>query len=317
MDKNFNNLDIVIVNYNSKDYLLRCLKSIFHSKETPPANIYIQNNSPEEKVESVISEFPKAKVTKSRMNLGFAKAVNLALDQGEAPYVVLLNPDTYIFDGFFQKAMDYMEENPDVAIVGPKIVDDDGQIQGSARRFPNPLTGLFGRNTFLSKIFPNNKITCSNILTKMSDGKTPMEVDWVSGACLVARRKAVEEVGYLDERFFMYWEDADWCRRMREKEWKVVYFPKATIAHHVGGSSSTRRIQSRIAFHKSCYKLFTKYNKSYLRFLNPFVMVALFIRLICAISLNGLSLWYRKIRTLLGKKDGSRVSIVNEEVYEE
>jgi GT2 family glycosyltransferase len=109
-----------------------------------------------------------------------------------------------------------------------------------------------------------------------------MEVDWVSGACMVIRRKAIKDVGLLDERFFMYWEDADWCRRMWEKGWKVVYFPQAAIYHHVGKSSDSRPLRSIYHFHKSAYRLHEKYTKFPLSLLNPLVLALLAIRGIIA-----------------------------------
>jgi len=151
------------------------------------------------------------------------------------------------------------------------IFDVDGAIQGSARAFPNPLTALFGRKSILSKIFPNNPITRENILTARSDGVTPMEVDWVSGACMLVRREAVNHVGPLDDKFFMYWEDADWCRRMWRKGWKVVYFPRSSVMHYVGVSSETNIFRSVLEFHKSIYRLFNKHANVPYSLLKPLV----------------------------------------------
>lgn len=171
-----------------------------------------------------------------------------------------------------------MKKNPSVGVIGPKIVDHDGSVQGSARSFPTPLTGLFGRSSFLTKLFPNNRFTRSNIITSLSDGKTPMEADWVSGACMVVRREAVNDAGLMDERFFMYWEDAAWCRNIRQKGWKVVYFPQASIVHFVGISSQKRPIRSLYEFHKSCFILFNKYANWPLIIIKPIAPLVLAIR---------------------------------------
>lgn len=292
-----NLLDIVIVNYNSTDYLLRCLRSIYNSLQELPAKIFVHDNASEDNVDRVTSMFPQVLLSKNRYNLGFAKAVNNALKQGAAPYVALLNPDTYVGDDFFRSALHYMGENPDVGILGPKILNNDGSVQGSARSFPTPLTALFGRNSFLTRIFPNNRITRANILTTSCDGKTPMEVDWVSGACLVVRREALKEVGLMDERFFMYWEDTDWCRRMWQKGWKVVYYPETCIVHYVGGSSEKNVFRSVLEFHKSCYRLFEKYVKSPLSFLKPLVFWGLIFRSLFVLA----SHLMRAVYNLLGK----------------
>jgi glycosyltransferase involved in cell wall biosynthesis len=164
-----------------------------------------------------------------------------------------------------------MEEHPAVGVLGPMIFDGDGAIQGSARAFPNLLTALFGRKSILSKIFPNNPITRENILTARSDGVTPMEVDWVSGACMLVRREAVNHVGPLDDKFFMYWEDADWCRRMWQKGWKVVYFPRSSVMHYVGVSSETNIFRSVFEFHRSIYRLFDKHANVPYSLLKPLV----------------------------------------------
>ena len=140
------------------------------------------------------------------------------------------------------------------------------------------------------------------MLTTKSDGRTPMEVDWVSGACILLRRQALNDVGYLDERFFIYWEDTDWCRRMWQKGWKVVYFPQTTVLHHLGGSTRKKPIRSIFEFHKSVYRLFTKYNKPSLRFLNPLVIGALSLRLTLLLFVNRMGMWFGKLQSLMRGK---------------
>ncbi len=278
MEKVLNLLDIIIVNYNSTDYLLSCLSSIYDALQELPAKIFVQDNASEDDVDRVNEMFPKVLLSKNSYNMGFSKAANNALKQSTAPYVVLLNPDTHVTHGFFECVLRYMEENPDVGIIGPKILNRDGSVQGSARSFPTPLTAFFGRNSLLTNWFPNNRITRQNMLTTGSDGVSPMGVDWVSGACMVVRKNAIEDVGLMDERFFMYWEDVDWCKRMRRSRWKVVYLPQATIVHYVGGSSDKLVIRSVFEFHKSCYRLFDKYTKFPLSVTSPLVFLGIALR---------------------------------------
>ena len=268
-------IDIIIVNYNSTDYLIKCLESVYESLEKLSANVFVQDNDSTDNVDRIRSLFPQVVLNKNKYNLGFSKGVNQALNKISAPYIVLFNPDTKVEKGFFESVVHFMEKNSDVGLLGPKIIDPDGSVQGSARSFPNLLTSIFGRKSPLTKLFPNNPITASNILTTQSDGKSPMSVDWVSGACMVIRRKALQEVGLLDERFFMYWEDTDWCRRMWEKNWKVIYYPRASIFHFVGVSSNTRPIQSIYHFHISCYRLYEKYIHWPLSILKPFAFLGL------------------------------------------
>jgi GT2 family glycosyltransferase/glycosyltransferase involved in cell wall biosynthesis len=294
-----NSIDIIIVNYNSTGCLLHCLKSVYDSLQEFPARVFVQDNSSEDDVDRVNLEFPQVILSKNSSNMGFSKAINNVLKQSDSPYVALLNPDTYVMGDFFEPILGYMEENPEVGIVGPQILDRDGSVQGSARAFPTPLTGLFGRSSLLTRFFPNNRLTRENILTTRSDGKTPMEVHWVSGACMVVRRKAVDDVGLMDERFFLYWEDADWCKRMRDKGWNVVYFPRASVVHYVGVSSTQAFVRSTVEFHKSSYRLFDKYCNSPLRFLRPLAIAGLSLRLCYALVFNGMHVLYARHKSVL------------------
>jgi len=261
MSKKIFSIDIVIVNYNSTDYLLRCLESIENNLNGLVANIIIYDNASVDNPERITNQFSDVSLIVNRFNIGFSAAVNRAFQKCFSPFVLLLNPDSIIKDGFFEPIIGFMERHHEVSVVGPKVMNEDGTIQGSARAFPTLLTGLFGRRSFLSRLFPNNRFTRGNIIKMSLNGGTPMEVDWVSGACMLIRRKAIEDVGGMDERFFMYWEDADWCRRMWQKGWKVVYFPLSTIVHFVGASSNTLPLKSTVEFHKSSYRIYKKYTK--------------------------------------------------------
>jgi GT2 family glycosyltransferase/glycosyltransferase involved in cell wall biosynthesis len=278
-------LDIIIVNYNSTDHLLECLKSLFENRRDIPVNIMVYDNaSKEDDVDRLKRAFPPIRLTKNDRNLGFAKAVNQGLREGSAPYILILNPDTLVRSQFITSAIKYMSAHPEIGILGPKILDHDGTVQGSARAFPNLLTAIFGRKSILSKIFPKNPITRENILTERSDGVTPMEVDWVSGACMLVRRDAVNRVGPLDDKFFMYWEDADWCRRMWQNGWKVIYFPRTSVMHYVGVSSETNIFRSVFEFHKSIYHLYEKHANRPYSFLKPIVFWGIIYRFLFVFS---------------------------------
>lgn len=271
-------VDVIIVNYNSTDYLITCLHSVQRALGDVTATIYVEDNDSRDNVERIRRLFPQVVLTRNPRNLGFAAAVNRALQRSSAPVVVLLNPDSVVLSGLFELSLDYLEAHPDVAIVGPRILDGDGAVQGSARSFPTFLTGFFGRKSLISRLFPNNRITSANVLTARSDGIHPMEVDWVSGACMVIRRAAIEAVGAFDERFFMYWEDADWCRRMWQRGWKVVYLPQPTVVHFVGVSSDQLMLRSTFAFHKSSFLLFDKYNRRLPWLVRPLILCGLLVR---------------------------------------
>ena len=294
-------VDMIIVNYNSASLVLNCLESVRDEIKKRFVLVHLQDNGPSDEIDSVKEAFPEVLLNKNKKNLGFARAANRALILGKSEYVVLLNPDTKVKGGFFVSSLQYMERNPEVGVLGPGIINPDGTVQGSARAFPGILTGLFGRNSPLSRLLPKNPITRANVVCLESDGVTPIEVDWVSGACMVVRRKAINEVGLLDPRFFMYWEDADWCRRMWKKGWKVVYLPSAKVTHFVGASSSSRPIRSLYEFHKSSYKLFNKYAGDPLKLLSPFAAFALAMRfgMVAAFGVrkkSGIIKWGKKRR---------------------
>lgn len=278
--------ELIIVNFNSTDYLAACLRSLYDTEQSDLIQVHIVDNCSNDNVDQIKRHFPDINLIKNDRNVGFGKAVNIALRKCQAPFVILLNPDTTITNGFFSKIFNFFESHKDIGILGPKIKDLDGGVQGSARSFPTPMTSLFGRNSPITKLFPKNSVTRKNILTIDNNGNRPFEVDWVSGACMVVRSSAIEEVGMIDERFFMYWEDTDWCKRMKDNHWKVVYFPGAEVMHVVGRSSNTMPLFSIFHFHKSCYLLFKKYARFPSNLLEPVAIVGLMFRCILAMIHN-------------------------------
>ena len=295
-----NQLDIVIVNYNSTNTLLKCLGSIFNTMGGVPLKVFVHDNNSHDNVDKILLKYPQVDLAKSKHNNGFAKGVNSLLEKGDAPYVMLLNPDTIVFKGLFEKSTNYMDGNPDVGIMGPRIVNGDGSTQGSARSFPALHTAFFGRASFLTKFFPNNRFSRANILTIESDGKTLIEPDWVSGACMVVRRKAIKDIGSMDERFFMYWEDADWCKRMWQAGWKVVYNPCLSVKHFVGGSSSNSIVRSVFLFHISTYKFFRKYNQKPFFLLNIFILCILSLRFCIVLLMHSVNFFIHSTKKVYG-----------------
>lgn len=289
-------LDIIIVNYNSTDYLLQCLESVFRGPNGGSVHVYIADNGSTDGVDRLRARFPEINLHINECNLGFARAVNQCIPKGDSSYLLLLNPDTIVGSGFWEPVIAFMERHPQVGALGPMIYDPDFKIQGSARSFPTPVTALFGRNTLLTRFFPNNRISCKNMLNSISDGRTPMRVDWLSGACLVVRRKAIESVGLLDPHFFMYWEDADWCTRMKQAGWDIVYYPLVSVRHFVGGSSERNVLHSVLAFHKSAYYFFNKYYPSPYGVLKPLVIMGLSVRLCFVLVVQGIRRWIEAFR---------------------
>ena len=275
MDKLF---DVIIVNYNSTEHTKHNVVALLESDGSDRLNITVIDNNSNEDVMILKQRFACIHLLRNKKNIGFGAAVNQAIINSKAPFVVLINPDAFIENDFFTKILACMQNNLSIGILGPKVLDYDGSVQGSARAFPNLLTAFFGRNSYLTKMFPNNAISRANILNLNHPKDRSIEVDWVSGACMVIRREALTQTGHLDERFFMYWEDADLCRRMWENGWQVIYYPKAVVHHQVGQSSRTHPYLTIMHFHKSAFKLFVKYSKGYQAFFCPFVASLLMIR---------------------------------------
>ncbi|MFZ2630068.1 MAG: glycosyltransferase family 2 protein [Desulfosalsimonadaceae bacterium] len=287
-------LDIIIVNYNSTDYLLRCLESVYRGLGGRTAGIHIADNGSTDNVERLLDRFPEIDLHINACNLGFARAVNQCIEKSGSPYLLILNPDTIIRGDFFDSVLAFMDTHQQVGVLGPKIYDHDLKVQGSARSFPTPVTALFGRNTMLTRCFPNNRISRKNILNTFSDGHTPMSVDWLSGACMFVRRQAVDAVGGLDNQFFMYWEDADWCIRLKKAGWDIIYYPAASVVHFVGGSSERNLLKAVLEFHKSAYYFFNKYYQSPFGVLKPLVIMGLSIRVCFVLAVHGIRRWVTK-----------------------
>jgi GT2 family glycosyltransferase len=227
-------------------------------------------------------------------NPGFAAGVNLAARDAAGRYLLLLNPDCIVDGDVAHLLASWLEAHPDVAVAGGLVREHDGSVQASARRFPNVTTGFAGRTSWLSRVWPSNVWTRRNLVAR-PDQREPIEVDWVSGACMMVRRDAFDEVGGMDEQFFLYWEDADLCFRLKRAGWRTIYHPAVGITHLTGRSSALVRKQSLIAFHRSAFRYFFKHGSPVSRALSPLVFLALYARL--GLKLAALELRPRTTRT--------------------
>ena len=224
----------VIVNYASWPLTVRCVESL---RETgcEDLEVVVVDNDRVEPPELP----PGTRLIRNPENLGFARASNRGIAATSGDLVVLINPDSLVDRGFIEKVATFFEENPTVGIAGPRVLDEDGELQLSARREISLVSGLLGRTSLLTRLFPKSSLVKSQF-PAVTSFDTPTNVDWVSGACMVLRRRAVERVGAFDERVFMYFEDADLCRRAREAGWSVFYLPHVEVVHEAGGSSRSR-----------------------------------------------------------------------------
>jgi hypothetical protein len=248
---------ILIVNFNGGEHLGTCLQSI--AEDASEAHVLVIDNASTDGSDRATKDAgDRVSLHRNTDNVGFARAVNQGLGLIRDPLVLLLNPDCRLQRGALPVLQAELSARPDCAVAGPRILDDDGGTQGSARGDPNLLTGLFGRSSLLTRIFPRSRAARRNVpLEAAVTGAPAREVDWVSGACMLVRRAALEEVNGFDERYFLYWEDADLCRRLRARGYTVRYVPTATVMHSVGRSSRSARALAIRAFHRSAYTYYT------------------------------------------------------------
>lgn len=264
-------LSVVIVSWNVKALLRKCLLSLAASEgwglwrsDAPPSaearrtlEVWVVDNaSSDGSREMLQQEFPDVGLVASTENLGFTRANNVGIERCRGRYIMLLNPDTEVAADALSVLVDYLDGTEDVGIVGPKILDSDGEVQPSRRRFPTFGTA-FVESTVLQQWFPRNRALARYYMWDKPDD-TLQDVDWLEGACLVARRAVIEDVGGLDERFFMYSEELDWCQRAKEAGWRVVYVPTARITHHGGKSSEQVAAAKHIHFQRSKIAYYTK-----------------------------------------------------------
>ena len=247
----------IIVNYNGGTELRRALQSIADELAAHTAwEVVVVDNASSDGSAAIVAEFaPTARLVPNQENVGFARGVNQGLRHVSAPLVLIMNPDCRLVPGAVAALRKQLEGHPTCAITGPCILDPDGSVQGSARGDPDMFTGLFGRTSVLRRVLPDLGVSRRNVVTDepRRAGKSSVKVDWLSGACMLARRDALEKVHGFDERYFLYWEDADLCRRLRAQGYHVRYVPGATAFYRVGHSSRRTRASAIRAFHRSAY----------------------------------------------------------------
>jgi hypothetical protein len=251
LDETLYEVSVIIVSYNVREFLRQCLLSLREALTSLAAELFVVDNaSTDGSGEMVRREFPEVQLIANRENLGFAAANNQALRQARGRLVVLLNPDTVVQENTLVAIRNFMDTHPDTGMVGCKILNPDGTLQLACRRsFPTPWVA-FTRLSGLSRLFPKSRWFGRYNLTYLPEDETA-EVEAISGSFMAVRRQALVQVGALDEDFFLYGEDLDWCFRMRQVGWKIYYYPGTQIIHFKGESARQSGLDNLRLFYQA------------------------------------------------------------------
>jgi GT2 family glycosyltransferase len=249
-------LSIIIVNFETPDYTIECIRSIIANPSGDEFEIIVIDNGSRDKSLGMIREaFPEVICIETGTNLGFSKANNLGIHNSHGDFILLLNSDTKITGDILQAMLDYLEFHPEIGILGPRQVDGEGNFTPSCDHFP----------TFFSEICRKivhyrlslNDYRLRDYMDEQHSNRSA--VDWVSGSCLMVRRSALLDAGLLDEQFFMYFEDIDFSRRVQKSGWKIEYFPSQTIVHYGGQSARLNILNVMVENRKSQLYFSRKY----------------------------------------------------------
>jgi GT2 family glycosyltransferase len=307
-------LSICIVTLNACDYLSNCLRSIYHqsahfqsegmdsglespSTQLPPAVlsklnfelIIVDNSSTDQTIQMLQADFPGARLIVNDTNTGFTRPINQALRMSSGQYKLVLNPDTIILPGALDELVEFMNFHPEVGICGPKVLNRDGSMQKACRRGVSRPWAAISYFTGLSRLFPKSKFFGGYLLNYLDEDATH-EVDGVSGSCMLIRREVIEQIGYFDERFFAYQEDADYCFQAKKAGWKILYLPQSQIVHYGGqGGSRVQPYRSIYEWHRSYYHYYRKnLARDYFFLFNWFYYCLMGLKLLFTLVANAL-----------------------------
>jgi len=269
-------VSIIIVSWNTRQITCECIGSICEqTSELKYEIIVIDNASTDNSAAMVKAEFPKVALIENSENRGFAAANNQGITIAKGRYVLLLNSDTIVLNNAIAKAVAFADAHPEAAVVGCKVLNPDETLQSTCFMFPSILN-MFLSTTYFYKLFPKSKFFGREQMTWWYRNDV-REVDVVTGCFMLVRREAIEQVGMMDEQFFIYAEETDWCYRFKQAGWKIVFTPDAQIIHFGGGSSKQKQSEMTLQLRQSIL-LFMKKHKSSSTHVLACLLVALFLR---------------------------------------
>lgn len=282
-------LTVCVVSWNAKDDLFSCLQSLRKASARPGmvTVVVADNDSRDGSPELVEADFPEVTLIRTGANLGFSGGNNVVLEKLETDYVLLLNSDATVEPNGLDALLDFADAHPDAGVIGPKVINPDGSIQYSCRRWPTFAAGMF-RNVYLGKLFPGNR-PASDYLMQDFDHNTVRDVDWLSGCAMLLRKDLLDKIGFLDDKtFFMYCEDMDICLRAHEVGTRVVYFPGTVVTHAIGKSSDRTADRMIWEHSRSMWKFYRKHDLFFKGrvpvILKPFIYPGIFLRAIVRIG---------------------------------
>jgi hypothetical protein len=253
-------ISVAIVNWNTRDYLRTCLRSL---EETAPEECEItvvDNASADGSAEMVAGEFPRVRLIWNDNNLGYAAANNQAIRASDSEYIMLLNPDAWPMKGCLEALADFLDANPRAAAAAPRLLNPDGSLQQSVRSFPTPLALLFDA-VGLARIFPGSRFFAAYRMTWW-DHSEVREIDQPMASALMLRPRALDEVGLFDEQFPLYFNDVDLCLRLKRAAWKIFYLPGAVCVHHLAASTGQIRCAAMAESHSSLLRFYYKHYRT-------------------------------------------------------
>jgi GT2 family glycosyltransferase len=263
-------LTVIIVSYNTRDLLLQCLSAVLAGVGSLTVDVVVVDNASEDgSADAVAQRFPQVRLIRNPDNRGFAAACNQGLAEAQGRYLLLLNPDTLVASNALADMAAFLDNNPRVGAVGAQLIHEDGRLQNSIANFPTLATELLNKS-LLRRLFP------SRYPGKERAFSGPVEVESVIGACMMVSRDALKEVGPLDESYFFFLEETDWCFRMRQGGWKIFSLPHVRVVHLQGRSARRDIVSARIEYYRSRYRFFSLHRPLASRFV---LRVGLFIRL--------------------------------------
>jgi GT2 family glycosyltransferase len=292
-------LSVIIVNWNTKDLLCQCIDSLAQTVKKIDMEVFVvDNGSRDGSVAAVREKFPGVRLIENAVNMGFARANNQAISLSSGEYLLLLNPDTKVKDEAIPPMLSFMNAHAKTGLVGGQLLNADGSKQNSIANFPSLATELLNKS-LLRLLFPKK------FPGKERDYPGPVEVDSVIGACMLVRRETLDQVGLLDEGYFLFLEETDWCYRIKKAGWKIYHIPGAEVLHFQGKSAEAEKAKARIEYYRSRYHYFRKNRGSFqTSALSVGLIIKLLVELVfatiaCMVTLFMVKKWRTKLSTYL------------------